>query len=155
MVKKKICLQWGRSRFDPWVGKISWRREWQPTPVVLKTGEFQAQRSLFGYCPWGYTELDMIEQLTHPECTHEIFKLRNNFIFHKLCKYYCKWAFPGGLAVKNPPAKQETRVWSWVRKIPWRRKWQPTPVFLPGKFHGQRLTGYSPWGHKSQTQFSH
>ena len=32
---------------------------------------------------------------------------------------------------------------SWVRKIPWRRKWQPTPVFLPGKFHGQRsLVGY-------------
>ena len=37
----------------------------------------------------------------------------------------------------------------WVRKIPWRRKWQPTPVFWPGKSHGQRsLVGYSPWGHK-------
>ena len=37
----------------------------------------------------------------------------------------------------------------WVRKIFWRRAWQPTPVFLPGKSHGQRsLTGYSPWGHK-------
>ena len=37
----------------------------------------------------------------------------------------------------------------WVEKIPWRRKWQPTPVFLPGEFHGQRtLTGYSPWGCK-------
>jgi len=37
----------------------------------------------------------------------------------------------------------------WVRKIPWRKKWQPTPVFLPGEFHGQRsLVGYSPWGHK-------
>ena len=37
----------------------------------------------------------------------------------------------------------------WVRKIPWRRKWQPTPVFLPGEFHGQRsLVGYSPWGCK-------
>ena len=35
----------------------------------------------------------------------------------------------------------------WVRKIPWRRKWQPTPVFLPGKSHGQRsLVGYDPWG---------
>ena len=34
-------------------------------------------------------------------------------------------------------------------KIPWRRKWQPTPVFVPGEFHGQRiLAGYSPWGHK-------
>ena len=37
----------------------------------------------------------------------------------------------------------------WVRKIPWRRNWQLTPVFLPGKFHRQRsLVGYSPWGHK-------
>ena len=37
----------------------------------------------------------------------------------------------------------------WVRKIPWSRKWQPTPVFLPGKFCGQRsLTGYSPWSHR-------
>ena len=36
-----------------------------------------------------------------------------------------------------------------VGKIPWRRKWQPTPVFLPGEFHGQRnLLGYSPWAHK-------
>ena len=37
----------------------------------------------------------------------------------------------------------------WVRKIPWRRKWQPTPVYLPGKFYGQRrLVGYSPWSHR-------
>ena len=37
----------------------------------------------------------------------------------------------------------------WVRKIPWRRTWQPTPVFLPGESHGQRsLVNYSPWGCK-------
>ena len=37
----------------------------------------------------------------------------------------------------------------WVGKIPWSRKWQPTPVFLPRKFHGQRrLVGYNSWGHK-------
>ena len=37
----------------------------------------------------------------------------------------------------------------WVVKIPWRREWSPTPVFLPGEFHGQRsLAGNSPWGHK-------
>ena len=37
----------------------------------------------------------------------------------------------------------------WVGKIPWRRKWQPTPVFLPAKSNGQRSpVGYSPWGHK-------
>ena len=37
----------------------------------------------------------------------------------------------------------------WVRKIPWRRAWQPTPVFLPGESHEQKsLASYSPWGHK-------
>ena len=37
----------------------------------------------------------------------------------------------------------------WVRKIPWRREWLPTPVFLPGRSNGQRsLAGYSPWGRK-------
>ena len=41
------------------------------------------------------------------------------------------------------------RFHPWAGKIPWRRKWQPTPGFLPGKSHGQRsLAGYSPWGHK-------
>ena len=40
--------------------------------------------------------------------------------------------------VKNLLAMQETRVHPWVRKIPWRREWQPTPAFLPGEFHGQR-----------------
>ena len=42
----------------------------------------------------------------------------------------------------------------WVEKIPWRRKWQP--VFLPGKFHGQRsLAGYSPWGCKESETTLH
>ena len=44
---------------------------------------------------------------------------------------------------------QETQIPSLGRDDPWRRKWQPTPVFLPGKPHGQRsLAGYSPWGHE-------
>ena len=55
--------------------------------------------------------------------------------------------------VKNPPAGFACRthggVDSWAGKIPWRRKWQPTLVFLPGKSHGQRnLVGYSSWGRK-------
>ena len=49
--------------------------------------------------------------------------------------------------VKNLPAIQEIQVRSLGWTIPWRRKWQPTPAFLPGEFHGQRsLAGYSPWG---------
>ena len=51
--------------------------------------------------------------------------------------------------IKNLPAMQETQVQSQVRKIPWTRAWQPTPVFFPGEFHGLRsLRSYSPWGHK-------
>ena len=43
-----------------------------------------------------------------------------------------------------------------VRKISWRRKWQPTPVFLPGKSYGQRrLVGYSPWGCKESDTTEH
>ena len=57
------------------------------------------------------------------------------------------WASQVVLAVKNLPAVQETRRLQfdpWVGKIPWRRKWQPATVFLPGEFHGQRsLVGYS------------
>ena len=57
-----------------------------------------------------------------------------------------------GLAVKNLTANaRDMRLGfnPWVGKIPWRRAWQPTPVFLPGEFHGQRsLAGYSLWGHK-------
>ena len=57
--------------------------------------------------------------------------------------------FPGGSVVKNPPAQQEMWLDPWVGKIPWRRAWQPTPVFLPGESHGLgSLVGYSPLGHK-------
>ena len=51
--------------------------------------------------------------------------------------------------IKNLLAVQETQVWSLGQEDSWRRKWLPTPVFLPGEFHGQKsLVGYSPWGHK-------
>ena len=52
--------------------------------------------------------------------------------------------------VKNlPKCSRSSGFDFWVGKIPWRREWHPTPVFLPGKFHVQRsLLGYSPWGCK-------
>ena len=52
--------------FDPktWVGKILWRREWQPTPLFL-SGEFHGQRSLAGYSSWCCKGLEMTEWLTH------------------------------------------------------------------------------------------
>ena len=58
----KNLLQCGRPRLDPWVRKIPWRREWQPTPVFLP-GESHGQRSLAGHSPWGCKELDLAEWL--------------------------------------------------------------------------------------------
>ena len=57
--------------------------------------------------------------------------------------------FPGGSAVKDPPAMQEMRVRSLGWEDPLGERMQPTPVFLPGESHGQRsLAGYSPSGRK-------
>ena len=53
-----------RPRFDPWVGKIPWRRTWQPIPVFLP-GKSHAQRSLVGYSPWGHKESDRTEATQH------------------------------------------------------------------------------------------
>ena len=60
--KESTCLC-RRREFDPWVGKILWRRKRQPTPVFL-SGQSHGQRSLAGYSPWGSGELDTNEQLT-------------------------------------------------------------------------------------------
>ena len=61
--RQRICLQCGRPEFDPWVGKIPWKREWQSTPVCLPE-ESHGQRSLLRYSPWGYKESDTTERLT-------------------------------------------------------------------------------------------
>ena len=68
MVKNLPAME--RPRFDSWVGKISWRRKWQPIPVFL-LGEFHGQRTLVGYGLWGHKELDTTENETH-----------NKVIFH-------------------------------------------------------------------------
>ena len=68
MVKNLICLLYRRPEFDPWVGKIPWRREWLPPPIFLP-GEFHGQRNLVGYSPWGGKGSDMTERLKH---THTI-----------------------------------------------------------------------------------
>ena len=80
------------------------------------------QRSLVGYNPWGHKESDTSEGLRTAQHLYS--------------------GLPWWLSGKES-AWQCRRPW--IRKIPWRRKWQPTPVFLPGKSHRQRsLVGYSP-----------
>ena len=63
--KEPACQCWRHKRcgFDPWVGKIPWRRKWQPTPVLLP-GEFHGQRSLAGYIPRDRKGSDMTDWLS-------------------------------------------------------------------------------------------
>ena len=60
----RICLQCRRLRFNPWIGKIPWRREWQPTPVFLP-GEFHGKRNPVGYSPQIRIESATTKPLTH------------------------------------------------------------------------------------------
>ena len=76
-------------------------------------------------------------------------------LFIPLIPIYVSWASQMVLMEKNLPANARntgdagSRFSTWVGNIPWRRAWQPTPVFLLGESHGQRsLAGYSPWGRK-------
>ena len=60
---ERICLQCRKPRFDPWVGKIPWRRKWQSTPGFLP-GKSHGQRGLVGYSPWSHKESETTEELT-------------------------------------------------------------------------------------------
>ena len=98
----RICLQCKRSGFDPWDGKIPWRRERWPTPVFLP-GEFYGQRSLEGYSLWGHKQLDTTERLTH---THV-------YIYTYIHSYKYKNVWLGGPASWTQCLRGATR---WV---PW------------------------------------
>ena len=100
---------------------MHWRRKWQPTPVFLP-GESQGRGSLAVY---GVTQSQTWLRWLSSSSSGSDGK-------ESIC---LQWGRPGF----DP----------WVREIPWRRKWWPTSVFLPGESHAQRsLVGYSPWGHK-------
>ena len=85
-LKESTC-QCRRRGFNPWVRKIPWRREWQPTSVFLP-GESHGERSLTGYSPWGREGMDMTERLNN----------KKNYIR----------GFPGSSAIKNLPANVGT-----------------------------------------------
>ena len=71
--------------------------------------------------------------------------------FFKFMTLKLKMDYSGGVSCKESTCQcRRCKLLAfdpWVGKIPWSRKWQPTPIFLPGKFHRQRrLVSYSPWG---------
>ena len=98
----------------------------------------------------------------HCKSTILYFNKRNNILFKMnlyLGQYKWSLGLPRWLSGKESTCQcRRSRRWGfnpWVGKIPWRREWQPTPVFLPGKSNGQRsLTGYCPKLQKSQTRLN-
>ena len=104
------CRRHKGRRFNPWVGKISWRRIWQPTPVFLP-GESYRQRSLAGYSSWGLKELDLTISVGG--------------------------GLPRWASGKEPTCQcrkcKRHGFDPWVRKIPWRKAQPLTPVFFPGE----------------------
>ena len=126
------CRRLERCEFNPWVGKNPWRRAQPPTPVLL-LGESHGQRILESYSPQSCRKSDLTKRLS----THII---RASLVAQ---------------TINSLPAMQKTVFDPWVGKIPWRREWLPTPVFLPGGLHGQRgLVGHSPCCPKCWTQLS-
>ena len=109
-----------------------------------------------------------VHQGCHPSLLHQVFmrieikhmhlntskhSRNSSSSFLQILNHYP--GFPGGSVVKNLPSCRRHGFNPQFGKIPWRRKCQPTPVFLPGKSHGPRsLVGYSPRSRKSQTQLS-
>ena len=94
---------------------MHWRGKWQPTPVFLP-GESQRWWSLVGCRLWGQTESDTTE-----------------VTWQQQQQWYSMGFLDGS----------EMWVWSLGQEDPWRRKWLPAPVVLPGKSYGQRnLVGY-------------
>ena len=67
-------------RFHPWVGKIPWRWDWQPTPVFLP-GKSHGHRSLAGYSPWGCKAFDTTERLSVHAHTHTLFTVESRLPF--------------------------------------------------------------------------
>ena len=152
-----------------------WRRQWQTTPVLLP-GKSHGRRSLVGCSPWGCKESDRTERLHFHFSLSRIGEGNGNPLqcsclenpkdggawwaavygvaqsrtrLKQLSSSTSSRAFLLAQTLKNLPAMWETQVRSLGGEDPWRRKWLPTPVFLPGESHGQRsLAGYSLLGYK-------
>ena len=98
------CRRRRRHGFDPWVRKIPWKRAWQPTPVFLPR-KCLGQRNPAGYSPWGHSELDMTERLTH---THAVTRALWVLLIG---------ASQVALVVKNLPANARDQMW--VPSLSW------------------------------------
>ena len=139
--------------FYPQLVPLFWRRQWQPAPVLLP-GKSHGQRSLVGCSPWGHEESDTTERL-HFQFSLPCFGEGNGNPLQCSCLENPRdggawWGAIYGVAQRWTRLKRLSSSSSSSSSIPLhrRRQWHPTPVLLPGKFHGWRsLVGCSPWGH--------
>ena len=122
------------------------RRQWQPTPVVLP-GKSHGQRSLVGCSPWGREESDMTERL---HCTFHFHALKKEMATHSST---LAWEIPWMEEPGRLQSMGSGRVrHDWATSLSlftfmhWRRKWQPTPVFLPGESQGREPGGLPSMG---------
>ena len=138
LVKESACNAWDhlqcrRHRFDLWVGKISWRRKWQPTPVFLP-GKFHGQRSQVGYTVHGVTRVrhDLVTKpspLVYILCQWPVFSAR---LWHvcsvtHLCLTLC---YPMDCSPQDSSVRGifQARILEWVaisssRRSSWPRDW--------------------------------
>ena len=117
------CVKYMQIKVDPWK---TFSLKWVHQLILVFCFLFSSKYLLWYYmiCSW-------------------LNKQIRNFGFWRPSAKFC---FPGGSEGKVSACNVGD---PWVREIPWRRKWPPTPVLLPGKSHGWRsLVGYSPRGHK-------
>ena len=109
---------------------MHWRRKWQPTPVFWP-GESQGRGAWWAAVSGVAQSRTWLKRLSSSSSINDTLRVSQ-----------------GVLVVKNLPGNAgDKEMWfdPWVRRILWRRVWQPTPVFLPPESHGQRsLTCYSP-----------
>ena len=129
--KKKICLKCRRPVLNSWMGKIPWEGNGHPLQYSFLENSM-GQRSLVSYSSRSQKESGMTEWLT-----------------------FSLWASQVALVVKNLTANvgdcMRHRFDPWAGEIPWRKAWQPPPVFLPGDSHGQRPGGLQSTGSQSRS----
>ena len=164
-----MLLQTAKFHFS-WISSIPlWycrRRRWHPTPVLLP-GKSHGQRSLVGWSPWGRWESDTTERF-HFHFSLSCIGEGNGNPLQCSCLDNPRdggawWAAVYGVAQSQTRLKRLSSSSSivvvfqcrrpgfspLVGRIPWRRKWLPTPVLMTGELHEQRSpVGYSPWGLK-------
>ena len=133
---------------------MHWRRKWQLPPLFLP-GESQGRGSLVGCRLWGHTESDTTEATQQQQQQQGCVHTKTGTETHTRCFCWDHKSSKDRPHLTNAFLPESTcpfrrhRFDPWVGKVPWRKKWQPTPVLLPGESHGQWcLVGCSPWGCK-------